>query len=59
MAILRFHKALPLPKQSFTLAGGKVELSSGRTVGSVRGGAWLGNISLRPALPSSLYLYRK
>ena len=59
MAILRFRKALPLPRQSSTLAGAKVELSSGRAVGSVRRGVRLGNISLRPALPSSLYLYRK
>ena len=59
MAILRFRKALPLPRQSFTLAGAKVELSSGKAVGLVRRGARLGNISLRPLLPSSLYLYRK
>lgn len=59
MAILRFRKALPLPRQSSTLAGAKVELSSGRAVGSVRRGVRLGNISLRPVLPSSLYLYRK
>lgn len=59
MAVLRFRKALPLLRQSFTLAGAKVELSSGRAIGSVRRGLWLGNISLRPVLPSSLYLYRK
>lgn len=59
MAILRFRKALPLLRQSFTLAGAKVELSSGWAVGSVRKGARLSNISLRPVLPSSLYLYRK
>lgn len=59
MAILRFRKALPLPRQSSTLVGAKVELSLGRAVGSVRRGVRLGNISLRPVLPSSLYLYRK
>ena len=59
MAILRFRKALPLPRQSSTLAAAKVELSSGRAVGSVRRGVRLGNILLRPVLPSSLYLYRK
>lgn len=59
MAILRFRKALPLPRQSSTLVGAKVELSLGRAVGSVRRGVRLGNIPLRPVLPSSLYLYRK
>lgn len=59
MAILRFRKALPLSRQSSTLAGAKVELFSGWAVGLVRIGARLGNISLRPVLPSSLYLYRK
>ncbi len=59
MAVLRFLKALPLPRQSSTLAGAKVELSSGRAVGSVRRGVRLGDISLRPVLSSSLYLYRK
>ena len=59
MAILRFRKALPLPRQSFTLAGAKVGLSLGKAVGSVRRGARLDNISLRPVLLSSLYLYRK
>lgn len=59
MAVLRSRKALPLPRQSSTLAGAKVELSSGRAVGSVRRGVGLGDILLRPVLPSSLYLYRK
>lgn len=58
MVILCFRKALPLPRQSSTLVGAKVELSSGRAVGSVRRGARLGNISLGPVLLSSLYLYR-